>query len=324
MPNKKIIVSAVLLALLVLAINVAIKYLTPADRDASSSNLDSHGIAAKMDLLKNIDFSESGSDKYFKESLINKYSVRFFKFLQTNYKDIGSIRKYLYELFGYQESEKVDSLIEIYKKYLIYEKRLAEESSRKKINSSEDFTDRLLRIKKIQVDIFGEKNADILFGETMKTQEYPYRISKIINDNTLYGREKENIIRRYNSEMWGSDADEIEKNKDPHVKYSEKVKIYSKDLNEMPEMEKNLKLKQFREEFFSAEEIRKFEESDKSNETDRQKELDYQTAYKEIISNKDFSEDEKKNKIIDLQNKTYGEKAASILRMVEMEEQKTR
>ncbi|HNX23876.1 MAG TPA: lipase secretion chaperone, partial [Spirochaetota bacterium] len=268
-------------------------------------------------------FSGDKSREYFKDNLINKYTLKFFKYLQETFKDmtydqhIEAVRKYLYDSM---DSESADKLLVIYKKFLDYENRIAAEiSGIKDLETTDDFLNILLKMKKMQIEIFGEKDADIIFGASLKSQEYPIRRAGIVNDKSLYGKEKEERISKLNKEMWGSEGEELEKNRKPYTQYTEKIETYSKDLSEMTESDKLKKIKEFRAQVFSPDIVQRLEEVDSLMEAEKQKELSYLSAYSEITNNKDLNEKEKKEMIYNLQNKTFGEEADSVRRRTEME-----
>lgn len=327
MSKNKILAIIVIVALSILTINIVSKILSPENTEYISIGYEELSYADVREYLKKVDFSGDKSGEYFKDDLVNKYTLKFFKYLQEAFKDmtydqhLEAVRKYLYDSMG---SERGEKLIEIYKKFIDYENKLAEEISKlKDLNTTDDFLNVLLKMRKMQVDIFGEKNADIMFGASLKSQEYPIRRSGIINDNSLYGKEKEEMIRKLNKEMWGSGAEELEKNRKPYTQYSEKIESYSKDLSELPEGDKAQKIKQYREEIFSPEVVKRLEEVDNLMESEKQKELSYLMSQSEITNNKDLNEREKKEKIFNLQNETFGEDADSVRRREEMESGKS-
>lgn len=288
-----------------------------------SGNSEELSYSDVRDYMKKVDFSRDNSREYFKDNLINKYTLKFFKYLQETFKDmtyeqhIEAVRKYLYDSM---DSDSADKLLEIYKQFLDYENRIASEISGKTdLETTDDFLKILKRMRELQVEIFGEKNADTIFGASLKSQEYPIRRAGIVNDKSLYGKEKEEKIRQLNKEMWGSEGEEIEKNRKPYTQYTEKIETYSKDLNEMGEEEKSQKVKEFREEIFSPDIVQRLEEVDNLMEAEKQKELSYLSAYSEISNNKELSEKEKKDMIYNLQNQTFGEEADSVRRREDME-----
>jgi lipase chaperone LimK len=323
MSRKNALISGIIIVLIILTINIVSKMVSSDETDYISGNSEELSYSDVRDYMKKVDFSGDNSRAYFKDNLINKYTLKFFKYLQETFKDmtyeqhIEAVRKYLYDSM---DSDSADQLLEIYKKFLDYENRIAAEISGKTdLETTDDFLKILKRMRELQVEIFGEKNADIIFGASLKSQEYPIRRAGIVNDKSLYGKEKEEKIRQLNKEMWGSEGEEIEKNRKPYTQYTEKIETYSKDLSEMGEEEKSQKVKEFREEIFSPEIVQRLEEVDNLMEAEKQKELSYLSAYSEISNNKELSETEKKDMIYNLQNKTFGEEADSVRRREDME-----
>lgn len=323
MSKKNVITAAIIIFLAVLTINIVSKIFSSEDTEYISGSSQELTYDDVRDYLKKVDFSGDKSREYFKDNLINKYTLKFFKYLQETFKDmtydqhIEAVRKYLYDSM---DSESADKLLVIYKKFLDYENRIAAEiSGIKDLETTDDFLNILLKMKKMQIEIFGEKDADIIFGASLKSQEYPIRRAGIVNDKSLYGKEKEERISKLNKEMWGSEGEELEKNRKPYTQYTEKIETYSKDLSEMTESDKLKKIKEFREQVFSPDIVQRLEEVDSLMEAEKQKELSYLSAYSEITNNKDLNEKEKKEMIYNLQNKTFGEEADSVRRRTEME-----
>jgi len=327
MSKKNVLITAIIIILAIVAINLVSKIFSSNSPEYISANSEEMSYADVRDYLKKVDFSGDKSREYFKDNLINKYTLKFFKYLQETFKDmtydqhIEAVRKYLYDSM---DSESADKLLEIYKKFLEYENRIAAEiSGIKDLETTDDFLNVLHRMRKMQIEIFGEKNADIIFGASLKSQEYPIRRAGIINDKSLYGKEKEEQIRKLNNEMWGNDGEELENNRKPYTQYTEKLETYSKDLSEMDDENKFQKIKEFREKIFAPDIVQRLEEVDNLMEAEKQKELSYISAYSEITNNKDLSDKEKKEMIYNLQNKTFGEEADSVRRSENMEAGKT-
>ncbi len=323
MSRKKILTLVLIVGLSVLAINVVTKIFSSEDTEYISGGSEEMSYSDVKEYLKKVDFSGDKNREYFKDNLINKYTLKFFKYLQETYKDmtleqhLEAVRKYLYDSM---DSKNADELFEIYKKFLDYENKLAEElNNLKDLNTTEDFIAVLSKMRKMQIEFFGKKNADIMFGASLKSQEYPIRRSGIINDNSLYGKEKEEMIKKLNREMWGSDGDELEENRKPYTRYTEKIETYSKDLAELSEADRAQKLKEYRSEVFSPDVVKRLEEVDNLMESEKQKELSYLAEMDEINKNKDLSDQEKKEMISNLQNKTFGDEADSVRRKEDME-----
>jgi len=327
MSKKNVLITAIIIILAIAVINLVSKIFSSNIPEYISANSEEMSYADVRDYLKKVDFSGDKSREYFKDNLINKYTLKFFKYLQETFKDmtydqhIEAVRKYLYDSM---DSESADKLLEIYKKFLEYENRIAAEiSGIKDLETTDDFLNVLHRMRKMQIEIFGEKNADIIFGASLKSQEYPIRRAGIINDKSLYGKEKEEQIRKLNNEMWGNDGEELENNRKPYTQYTEKLETYSKDLSEMDDENKSQKIKEFREKIFAPDIVQRLEEVDNLMESEKQKELSYISAYSGITNNKDLSDKEKKEMIYNLQNKTFGEEADSVRRSENMEAGKT-
>jgi lipase chaperone LimK len=321
--KKNFVTAALILILSVFAVNIVSKSFSSEDNEYISGSSSELSYSDVRNYLTKADFSGDNSREYFKNELVNKYTLKFFKYLQETFKDmtyeqhIEAVRKYLNDSM---DSESAEKFLDIYKKFLIYEKRLASDlNSNSDLSTTEDYLGVLRNMKKLQIEIFGEKNADIIFGASMKAQEYPIRKSGIVNDSSLYGKEKEERIKKLNQEMWGESGDGQDADRKPYDRYTEKVEIYSKDLNEMTESEKQKTIREFRKNVFSPEVVKKLEEVDAIIDADKLKETLYLSACSEIRNNSDLSEQEKRDRIYNLQNETFGDEADSVRRMEEIE-----
>lgn len=272
--------------------------------------------------LAKVDFSSQNNGQLFKGGVVNKYTLKFFKYLQTRYKDldynehIEAVKNYLYSAM---DSGEADKLLELYKKYIEYEKEMASElNSAGELKSTDDYLKILKKMKALQVELFGKENAEILFGTMMKAQEYPIRRGGIINDNNLYATEKEKRLQKLNSDMWGDEGSMIESSRKPYVAYTETLSLYSKDFSEMNDTQKQQKISEIRKNIFPPDIVQRLEDVDRNIESDKRRDEQYQKEYSDIMNNNELSGDEKNSQIKSLQDKVYGEEADSIRRMDDM------
>lgn len=271
------------------------------------------------DYLSKVDFGSSSNRDLFKSGTVNKYTLKFFKYLQGKFKDmdfsehIDSVREYLYSVMNHKDA---DDLLVLYKTYLDYENRVANEiNNAGELKTAQDLLKVLKKMKTLQYELFGKDTAEIIFGAMMKAQEYPIRRGGIVNDNSLYASEKEKLLQKLNSDMWGAEGDRIEKSRKPYVAYTETLSIYSKDISEMNDKDKQLKIKEIRKTIFPPEVVQRLEEVDSSIEAEKERDTQYQKEYALIVNRTDISADEKKIRIRDLQDKLYGEDADSMRRI---------
>ncbi len=275
------------------------------------------------DYLKRVDFNENNTKEIFKDKIVNKYTLKYFKFLQSRFKDMSleehfdAVKKYLYSSM---DSNEADMLFAIYQRYIDYENIMAEELAKvDSLNSTADYLNVLKMMKNKQVEMFGQENADILFGVSLKMKEYPVRRSAIINDNTMYAEEKEKKIQKLNMEMWGDEWRSVEESKKPYVAYNEKLSLYSKDFQEMSEAEKKEKIMQVRKEIFPAEIVQRLENLDKELEAEKEQEDLYRQKQESISNDNTLTASQKQERVEALRKEIFGENAELIERRESIE-----
>jgi lipase chaperone LimK len=325
MKNKKIIITG----LVVLFVGVIIGYFfytkqskdVPVNIVSSSRNISVRD--AKM-FLKGFPSQSANEDprKYFSNDIVNLYTVRFFKFIQnqieftTREQHLQTVKMYLNSVLDPQKAEEMFAL---YEKFLDYEIGLREKT---KSWSQPRTTDELLRylqnIHNYRREIFGADEADAMWGAEVKAREYSIRKNAVMFDQNLYGAEKEKRVSALKEEMWGADAASIEDppQTDPEkfASYQEKQAIYQRDLQELPEDKRLEKIKEFRKDFFSPEQIARLEKVDEELEGDKRKESDYYEREKTIMNDSSLADDKKAEAIRELQDNTFGDQADAFRR----------
>lgn len=266
--------------------------------------------------------SDEDSRKYFSKETINLYTVRFFKFIQTQIEftnraeHLKAVKAYLQSVL---DPDKAGEMYALYEKFMDYEIGIHEKA---KSWSQPKTADELLRylrtVQDYRREIFGNEVADAMWGAEVMAAEYTIRRNKIKMDQTLYGAEKEKRINDLKEEMWGTDAASIEDppQSDPekYASYQEKQVIYQRDLQELPEAQRMQKIKEFREEFFSSDQIARLEQVDKQLEVEKNKETDYYAREKAIMSNSGISDDKRAEAIRELQDSAFGDEADAFRR----------
>lgn len=322
--NKKIIILLPVLVLLaVIVVNVVSRNMSFSDEKIISVSAEEVSYEDVKSFLRKVDFNEKNTKEFFKDKIVNNYTLKYFKFLQSRFKDMqlnehyDAVKKYLNSAMDIKEA---DLLFALYQKYIDYENTMAEELSKiDSLNSTADYLDVLRMMKKKQIEMFGQENADILFGVSLKMKEYPIRRSAIFNDNSLYAREKEKKIKKLNEEMWGKDWESVENSKKPYVTYNEKLSLYSKDFNEMSESEKSSKISQVRKEIFPQEIVERLEILDKELESEKALEEQYRQKHESIMADTTLAESDKQEQIDSLQKEMFGDNAELIRRRERIE-----
>lgn len=316
---KRVLIFAAVLIGFALIINILSETITLDSDDYISNTTANIQYNDVKDYLSQVDFNAVSSSDLFKTGAVNKYTLKFFKYLQRKYKDmefnehIEAVRQYLYTIMDNREA---DSLLDLYKKYIKYEKLVAGELTKTgDLKTTQDLLQVLKKMKELQYEIFGKENAEIIFGAMMKAQEYPIRRGGIVNDSNLYASEKEKLLQKLNSDMWGDEGEKVEKSRKPYVAYTETLSIYSKDLSEMSDKAKQEKISEIRKSIFPSEVVSRLEGVDNELEAEKERDERYKKEYNDIMSNNDLSSQDKDARVRNLQDKVYGEEAESVRRM---------
>lgn len=257
----------------------------------------------------------------FSEALINSHTTaRYFKHLESRFKDsvnlgdhLEQVREYLFSEFSAPEAQQ---LYETYQKYIECEIALGEAfQSFGLIRTPEDALDALKQIQAFRRERLGEALADQLFGADVKAREYAFRRAVIVGDDDLYGSEKEAMLRELNTDMWGDEADAVEAHPGEYTRYREKMKIYEKDLAELPSAEaRQEKIDEFRAQFFPPEAIERLEAVDRQLAREKQQEESYRESEAAVRENPDLTEAQKETTLRQLQDEIFGDQAEAFRR----------
>lgn len=265
--------------------------------------------------------------KYFSGDIVNLYTVRFFKFIQTQIgfsskeQHLKAVKAYLYSVL---DSDKAEEMFALYEKFLDYEIEIHEKAkSWGEPKNAEDILRLLQTIQDYRRDIFGADVADAMWGAEVKAREYSIRKGVITSDRNLYGVEKEKRIAALKEDMWGADAGQIEDppETDPekYASYQEKQEIYQRDLQELPADQRLEKIREFRQEYFSPDQIARLEQVDEQMAAERKVEADYYAREKEIMNDSTLDDDRKAKAIRELQDNTFGGEADAFRRRLIIE-----
>ncbi|MBN1365183.1 MAG: hypothetical protein JW976_10305 [Syntrophaceae bacterium] len=326
MSKKKIIVIAGIILLVIITGLAIKKMVTPEKINVDEGFVFDRSSDIKLKDIetyyKVIDFKEEKENvkNYFKDGVINPYTVKFFKFLDEIFKDIDN-EKDLFEnvsryLHSTMPADMADKLLDLYKKFFSYQmtagRRISEWGGMPK--SKEEVISFLHMLQDYRREIFGKEVADALFGASVKAEEYPLRRGIILSNKDMYGAEKEKLIQQLNEDMWGDEADKVDAFAEPYAKYKDKLAMYDKDLSELDDEGKKAQIRAFREELFTKDQIQRWENVEKIIADNRQKESDYNAREGEIMNDPDLNQQEKENRVQELQNQMYGEEAEAFRR----------
>ncbi|HPJ38316.1 MAG TPA: lipase secretion chaperone [Spirochaetota bacterium] len=268
--------------------------------------------------FKRIRFSNENVPQYFSERVVNPFTIRFFKFLQRKFGNMSfedhlrAVQEYLNSTM---DARKAEEMFALYKKFSLYEKSLIDMSKTwPRPRNAQEALKYLQTIQDYRRDYFGNAIADELFGLMVKNQEYRLRKGAVLNDKSLYGKEKEKKMQEVREEMWGDDADTVDNSMRPYDRYREKLTAYSKDLSELSGEQKSAKIKEFRQAYFPPDVVTRLEQVDVQLANERQAEEQYRVQEQKIQSDPNLNQDEKEEKIKELQDTTFGDQAEAFRR----------
>ncbi len=286
----------------------------------SHSNISLDDVARTSTALSksSLDFSEQVVSDFdtTSEMVIDHNTLRFFKSLEQLFPESKDVNEHLEaiknHLLSLYPPSIANALFTTYQSYLTCELELASKVDIRELNSynTEEVIETLTKIHNLRREKLGQDIADSLFGAKVKAAEYNIRKAAILSNNDLYGADKENALEELNNNMWGDEADNVNRNSSAFNMYQEKLKIYKKDIEELDsEEESQAYIKQFREEFFSTETIEKLETAEKKRKEEDTKEADYFSKESEIMNSSEFNDEEKAEMVKDLQNELFGDGA---------------
>lgn len=324
--NKIIIVTG-----LVLAISIAIIFIVHMEKGEKhkgyvfDKNSNIKAKDARIYLVPG-DFNEDNVKNYFKNDVINSYTLRYFFYLDDKFKGTKNIEELLQQVHDYlykgmQSHEEADRLFAVYKTYAYYQQGLYNKTKSWGTPSTpEEAVEYLHKIQEYRREVFGSETADVLFGPSVKSEEYQIRRRMIAYDENKYGAEKEKILGDLEKNMWGDEGDMIETYNDPLNRYNEKLNIYQKDMAEMKsEEERQAMIRQFREELFTPEQVSRLDDVDRSVADEKKKEQDYFAQENEIKNDSNLDADGKAQKIRELQGQMFGSEADAFRRRLVIE-----
>lgn len=271
------------------------------------------------------EFNADDAKDYFKKDAINSYTLKYFLFLDDKFKDsrnteelLQSVRDYLNTVMP---SDEADKLFAVYKTYVYYQRDVHDKMTTwGRPSTPEEAIDYLHKLQDYRRKVFGDDNADALFGPSVMLQEYPIRRGIIIGNQDLHGAEKEKKLNDLKKDMWGNEADTIDNDTEPLDRYHEKLKIYEKDMAEMTsDEERQAKTRQFREELFTPEQARRLDDVDRVAAEEKKNEEDYFAQENEIKNNNNLDADSKAQKIRELQDQMFGSEAEAFRRRLVVE-----
>jgi lipase chaperone LimK len=318
--KKKILIIVVITAALAFIVFRLIGYLNHRHDKAQEAYLEKHYIFDKNFRTGKIN-TDSSSNKYFPHGIVTAKTLDLFRFLEQEFAvkslnelsdHFNKVKQYLNSQFDEPEAQR---LFEIYQKYMECQIKISNDSKYEgKTPDPKSLLSLLYTVQNFRREKLGKETADALFGREVKESEYLFRKALIIGDNTLYGKEKENRLQKLKGDMWDGEVISMVEDRNPHNRYHFKMQLYQKDMSEMDEKARKLKVEEFRKEFFSKEEIKRLNEVDKQITQEKQTMERHRAAEREILNLKNITQEEKDKRIKALQDKFFGKEAEAFRR----------
>lgn len=266
------------------------------------------------------DFGKEKIKQHFTGTIVNEDTLDFFRYMDDLFKNskdlndnLNSARQYLYSVFP---PEQAQLMLELYRKHLTIQIDSYDSKRDKEIpQTPEEAIANLYKLQESRRAIFGRENADIIFGNSVRAEEYTIRRNAIITDSNMTGLEKERKLSILNESIWGTDTAPFEVNTTPYQQYQGKLQLYSKDFSELrTEEEKEALRQQLQRQTLSAEDIQKLADVDRELAEEKKTKEQYYAREKEILNDPSISQETKDMKIRELQDATFGEEAEAFRR----------
>jgi len=141
------------------------------------------------------EFKADDAKDYFKKEAINPYTLKYFFFLDDKFKDsrnteelLQSVREYLNMVMP---SDEADKLFAVYKTYVYYQRDVHDKTTTwGRPSTPEEAIDYLHKLQDYRRKVFGDENADTLFGPSVMLREYPIRRGIISGIRTYTARKR--------------------------------------------------------------------------------------------------------------------------------------
>lgn len=245
-------------------------------------------------------------------SVINDDTLNTFKFLQHKFRKslnlddhLNKIREYLFSAY---DSDYAETVFETYKVWLECEMLVTVEfSALSSTRSPQEISDKLKAIHEFRKNNMGEKLAGILYGAELDKKLYNLNLSSIVNNNELYGLEKETLIE----ELELAHPDTYTYSNVPYDNYQQKLKLYDRDLNEVSSIsEREELIKRIREATLPPETVKKLESIDDGVRQNQEKEELYTDRRNMILEDATLSPNDKEDRLNRLRSEVFGTKGA--------------
>lgn len=277
---------------------------------------------AKLDHRQE-DFHGQKTKEIFAKDIINEHTLNFLLYLDDVCKDASGLadhlekaRDYLYSILPEKTAAAIFSL---YQTYLDYQIGLQEKKNEWRMpRTPQEALENLARLQEYRREVFGDEVADIIFGASVELQEYTIRRNAILYDEGLYASQKERLLRKLDEDMWGDELSGASLHA-PYSRYQALLQLYKRDIAELrTEEEREAFREHLRQEVFDSVQQERIIEVERALAEEKMKKELYLAKETEILNDPDLTEEQRQEKILQLQDETFGAGAEGFRRREEM------
>jgi hypothetical protein len=324
MSHRKIVAIIVIILAIVALEVVVLTYI----RNRSSSPRAAAPIIAKRYKIvlqeskldpKQEDFSDENIKTYFSKEIIDAHTYNFLQYLdqlvseETQNEDpLETIRAYLNARLPPEQAEK---MFDLYSLYLDYQVNWQEQLKYQAMpRSPEEALENLADLQEYRRAVFGQESADMIFGASVEAQEYAIRRNMILYNDALYAAEKEEQLKALGDAMWGDDLASGDGGA-AYTRYQQKLQLYKKDLAELrTEEERRAFLQNLNLETFDPVQRQALEEAQQATAEEQRRKEQYYAKERELLNDLYLNEEQRAQKIKELQDATFGDQADAFRR----------
>ncbi|MDA8141643.1 MAG: lipase secretion chaperone [Desulfobacteraceae bacterium] len=273
---------------------------------------------SKLD-YKQEDFSDEKIKEYFSKGVIDAHTYNFLQHLDELFSDLAEgedpfnkVRQYLNARLPADQAKK---MFELYSLYVDYQMNLQQRLKDQGLPASpQEALEDLADLQDYRRAVFGQENADMIFGASVEAQEFQIRRNAILYNDALYGAQKEEQLKALGKDMWGAELSAPDAGA-AYSRYQEKLQLYKKDLSEMrTEEERRAFLEHLNLESFDPVQRQALEEAKQATAEENRLKEAYFAKEKEIRNDLYITEHERAQKIKELQDATFGDQADAFRR----------
>lgn len=250
-------------------------------------------------------------------------TLEFFAYVQHKFvrspdkqSHLAAVRDYLLSRF---DEDLARELYALYERCLECDLELMERFHTRPPGSTPDeLLAYLHEIQEFRREFLGAGLADALYGQSVREAEYTIRRGAILEDDGLYGAEKQARLEALEAQSDLPAAPPV-----PHEAYQEKLALHRRDLAELSEPERRNLIKNLREECFPPETVQRLETVDACVREQQSRRDAYAEARRQLLADPALSPAERQHRLQRLRETTFGPEQARAVQKKETLRQAT-